>query len=995
MEIPKFLEKKLKKDKKLNGVVHSAIDATSHIINKAHPEFFPEYTDHGPQHNTDVLASAVDLMTLEAREIFSPADAAALILAVLLHDCGMHITPDGFKSLLESDYRGVEGLDDKTWKELWNAFMMEARRYDERTLVELFGAKVSIEEPDLENMLNLTNQDKMLIGDFLRRHHPRLAHEIAINGFPGVEGNINLFNDHELDPRSVWGFIARSHGEDLRDIMDKFSKKFDRYEFQSIHACYLMVLLRIADYMQIQGERAPKKVFEIKRLSSNFSEGEWKVHQSVRNITKAGEDPEAIKIDARPDDVETFLKVKNWTDGIQSELDKSWAVLGEVYGRQSSDNPKQNLKDLQLSLRRVKTNFDDIENFGKDVDYVPRKIAFDTNNPDLLNLLVGPLYDERPEIGIRELMQNAVDAVRERTEIEGKRPTELINGKDDDVSICIDGNKETGITVTITDRGIGMNLDVIENYFLKAGSSFRNSSAWKKNFQNDDGNSKIERSGRFGIGALAAFLIGSKARIRTRYYSEIKGNEFDASLSKTALTVTPCDCPIGTEICIEVDTNSNNPFGYVVNTDPDNFADFYVYDFPKVCRYVNEVKLESQYILDFGNFKHFGVNVSTKKYDNVFYSANGENTSNGSDHDYLDNDPRLYCNGIFISDSFGSELWDNLNHNGFFECDDEGIGITEDCQIPTPSIFVTDKLGNLPLNLKRDGLTQSDSDLAQSIAHQMVDELIAQSIAFAPDILLNNIDKDHLDLFTGPNFVNSPNLFGLIDSQDGRSCWSWVRDGWLPSIYELFPVDVKSTLLLFTKNTNLQQHVATDDRFLNTAIGFQILPFSKHNFKHLIEEFSHHISVDSATAFHYKTPFEVSISNEILDMLFDEILKVEPEHYSRFHDELLVRLFLEKYADIQKFNGNSIVSTPLFQHPGSNYLKEFFSNNNIHNNHISYILLNNNELATSNSNYYFTKRWKELCEDSAIPARFEDRKTVFPKAFDLLGDRIEYYRQQI
>ena len=71
-----------------------------------------------------------------------------------------------------------------------------------------------------------------------------------------------------------------------------------------------MAALRIADYLQIQPERAPKSLLKLHKLRSPFSVGEWRVHQSVRNITSAGDDPEAIFVDAKPDDVATFLNVQ-------------------------------------------------------------------------------------------------------------------------------------------------------------------------------------------------------------------------------------------------------------------------------------------------------------------------------------------------------------------------------------------------------------------------------------------------------------------------------------------------------------------------------------------------------------------------------------------------------------------------------------------------------------------------------------------------------------
>ncbi len=55
----------------------------------------------------------------------------------------------------------------------------------------------------------------------------------------------------------------------------------------------------------------------------------------------------------------------------------------------------------------------------------------------------------------------------------------------------------------IDDYGVGMTQDVLYDYFLCAGALFRESDTWKRDFEVDDV-PKIVRSGRFGIGVLAA-----------------------------------------------------------------------------------------------------------------------------------------------------------------------------------------------------------------------------------------------------------------------------------------------------------------------------------------------------------------------------------------------------------------------------------------------------------------------------------------------------------
>jgi hypothetical protein len=121
-------------------------------------------------------------------------------------------------------------------------------------------------------------------------------------------------------------------------------------------------------------------------------------------------------------------------------LDRSWAILGEVYGLQGHNG----LNKLGLKIRRVKSNIDDTQEFAQTVTYFPAKVAFEAANADLLKLLVAPLYSNDPGIGIRELIQNAVDAVREFEDSALRHPELALVDRykqDSDIVLQIDCDK--------------------------------------------------------------------------------------------------------------------------------------------------------------------------------------------------------------------------------------------------------------------------------------------------------------------------------------------------------------------------------------------------------------------------------------------------------------------------------------------------------------------------------------------------------------------------
>jgi hypothetical protein len=187
IEIPKRLEAVLAKDRALHGAVLSSLVAFEPWLRLSNMPFFPEYTDHTPRHVSEVMATAGSLIQDDAWSVLTPADAATLILAILTHDSAMHLTEDGFLSLIGSMPPVYLLPADGPWDALWSDFVSEASRFDARKLTSLFGSAEPIHPPPQSPSMWRT-RDRLLIGEFVRRHHARLAHEIAVLGVPGPTG---------------------------------------------------------------------------------------------------------------------------------------------------------------------------------------------------------------------------------------------------------------------------------------------------------------------------------------------------------------------------------------------------------------------------------------------------------------------------------------------------------------------------------------------------------------------------------------------------------------------------------------------------------------------------------------------------------------------------------------------------------------------------------------------------------------------------------------
>jgi hypothetical protein len=749
MKIPAFLNATYSGDLKLSTCVSHSLSQIEGHIEANKPVFFPEYTDHSVKHIELVLQTAVDLASPAGRGQLTAIDAAALAVGISLHDLGMYLTKDGFESLLSENgrWRGIEYFDRTSWKILWSEFYAEATRFDGKKLRQLFGDNYRPVRPLPAKGAAWEDPDYLLVGDFLRRHHPRLAHEIALYGLPAKDGRAVEIcftkNEDQLFLADVSGLVARSHGIDLRACIDYLHQKYkNRVDPRGSHPIYLAALLRIADYFQIQASRAPTARTEVTTFQSSISEGEWTVHQSVKDINNTGGDPEAIVVIAEPKDVETFLKLKRWTTGLQRELDQTWAILGEVYGLQVHTG----LSLLGLKIRRVKSNIDDVSEFTKTVSYVPAQIAFETANADLPKLLVAPLYGDNPGIGIRELFQNAIDAVREFNDTASQRPDLLSLERyeqDADVilRIVLDA-AELPEKIIVSDRGIGMTSEIIQNYFLRAGASFRQSDAWRREHEDREGHSRVLRTGRFGVGALAAFLLGDEIEITTRhaFAKEHEALTFTARLDDEFISLTRTRAPVGTQICVKVPKHMKEEMRGLIPTGKEisyhSSIGHYFLKEPSLIRYRPDGKNLSparwlpqpndDFSDDWRWFKAQG-------FERIFWT-------------YDDEYPKLACNGILIvSSSYGlsTTLWNFISE---------------------PKLSVFDREGSLPVNLQRNDL-QAPIPFRDELLSSVCDDLIAHA------------------LIEGPNQCNSEWFRGAYEGFSYRHedwpTWLIGRDGFI------------------------------------------------------------------------------------------------------------------------------------------------------------------------------------------------------------------------
>ena len=555
LTLPKRFEKIIKTNQEIHGAIKTALHLFSQWLYTNQLVFFPEYTDHGVNHVQDVLNTADSILRDSSLDILTPEDIYVLTSSILLHDCAMHISKAGLKDLINKEIYSSSLFGypiESSFKNEWLNFEREVSKYSDRDWHKFFSDESPVTFPDLDK--DLTERQLVLIGEFVRKHHARMAQVIARHGLPTGKDPIIFFNEDLLHLNELSGFVARSHNISLRQAVELVRPEHARIT-KNTHLAFIMGLLRIADYLQFENKRTPKLCFNTRAFCSPISILEWKKQMAVLNTHHTHSDEELLYVDASPEDATTLEGVGRIIKGLQHELDALWAVLGEMYSRFSDK------KDLGINIRRVRSSIDDPEDYIKRNyrKFHPTLVGLTTNDERLYPLLASPLYGDKPMIGLRELIQNSIDACNERFALEsGKDPIH----EEVPYGITVTLNQEER-TLVIEDSGSGMDVSIIENYFLKIGSSFRYSASWQENYLKNDG-AIVPRTGRFGVGVLAGFLLGDDITIHTRKINEPEDQALIFSITPSSQKIQinyEKKETYGTSIKIKLNNTSLKKFG--------------------------------------------------------------------------------------------------------------------------------------------------------------------------------------------------------------------------------------------------------------------------------------------------------------------------------------------------------------------------------------------------------------------------------------------------
>ena len=178
------------------------------------------------------------------------------------------------------------------------------------------------------------------------------------------------------------------------------------------------------------------------------------------------------------------------------------------------------------------------------------KKQFKSESKRLLDLMINSIYTHK-EIFLRELISNASDAIDKLCFI--ALTDDKLGMTRSDFFIELRADKDSR-TLTITDNGVGMDRDDLENNLGTIASS--GSHKFKQELENKSDD--IDIIGQFGVGFYSAFMVAKHITVITKKYGSDTAFRWESS-GADGYTIEECEREsLGTEIILELKDNTDD-----------------------------------------------------------------------------------------------------------------------------------------------------------------------------------------------------------------------------------------------------------------------------------------------------------------------------------------------------------------------------------------------------------------------------------------------------
>lgn len=441
----------------------------------------PDLTIHDVTH-LDALWEVASQIT-GANYPMTPAEAYVLGGAFLLHDLAMSLaaTPGGYKALKA----------DERWRDL------------------VFSAYADMHAgPPTEAQVD--NPDDAIrhriIFDLLRQLHAQNAERLAFLSFDRNSSTPQfLIEDTELRQTfgRLIGQIAHSHWWSIADVERAFDKTVGAPHWApqswTIDPLKLACILRAADAAHVDARRAPTFQKAFANIGAT-SVAHWTFQERIN------------KAYVRDDSLV-------YTSGLSFSLADArawWLCLDTLRMIDKELRQVDSLLSDRALPRFIARRVAGVDAPERLATYIQttgwhpiNAIVQISDLPNIIRSLGGEeLYGKQPRVPLRELIQNASDAIRARRHYEERPPTF------GEIKVTLTHQDSIDV-LRVEDNGVGMSRRVLTEFLLDFGNSF-----WAKPQVQEEFpgllSSGFRATGRYGIGFFSVFMAADKVTVVTR-----------------------------------------------------------------------------------------------------------------------------------------------------------------------------------------------------------------------------------------------------------------------------------------------------------------------------------------------------------------------------------------------------------------------------------------------------------------------------------------------
>ena len=449
-----------------------------------------DFTLHDSEHSFRVSERMAELVPNDVFPSLGDYELALLLLSAYLHDIGM--TPE--RGIVLSHYRfllaGTGELTSDQQREFQKWLDNEG-------------------QPSIPVPGSLAADARLSLAAELTTHYSRFKHNDWSEEWIRAQ-----LQDKRLGNYAGWLSdlirLCRSHHEGRHELLQRaFHPRLVGTPAQIVHLRYLAAVLRVADILDLDPERTPDVVLRHRDVSPGSL-----IYWSKDRDISLRKEANWYVVHARPDAAHIHKAIEVTLDQVDEELRlcerlaiETHFEVGPVLGERLPHR-----WDIRPLVARS------IEPRDHSYEYIQGD--FRPNTRKILKLLSGTALYEKPIVAIRELLQNAFDAVREQIAYE-----RLARENPADPSLETDLGRLHTVRLRVefidgshwlvcTDDGVGMSKAIIQGHFLVSGVS-RRSDVIELERQCERAGFNLGRTGQFGIGVLSYFMLGDYLLIRT------------------------------------------------------------------------------------------------------------------------------------------------------------------------------------------------------------------------------------------------------------------------------------------------------------------------------------------------------------------------------------------------------------------------------------------------------------------------------------------------